>query len=388
MDIHGQCEPQFEAVQEEFARNFGERGDLGASCCVYVEGQRVVDIWGGVANRESGAAWERESITVMMSATKGAVALSAHMLLDRGDLDFDLPVAHYWPAFAQNGKERVTVRMLLTHQAGLPGIRERVPKGKIYDWDYVISTLEKQSTMWEPGTAIGYHPMTYGWLVGEVIRRVSGLRLGEFVREEIAKPLDLDFWIGLPESEFDRFAPLHPNPEDPLQEALEHDPDPNSNFRLAMENTGGHLRPGSWNCPDALRAELGGGGGVSNARSLARLYAPLSLDGSLDGVRLVRPESIVRLGTVEAAITHEQTMGMTCQYTLGLERIAVDGAFPEQAFGHFGWGGSLGYADPENHVAFGFVPNQMGTTPRAEALTGALYRSLGFEQRRFGLWMR
>src|SRR6185437_7874934 len=207
------CDPKFAEVREEFARNFTERGDVGASVCVMVEGQTVVDLWGGVADPATNAPWQDDTITVVMSMTKGATALCAHILADRGELDIDLPVAHYWPEFAQNGKEQIPVRMLLNHQTGLPGFHHPIPAGKPFDWEYMVAALAAERPFWEPGRQYGYHSVTFGWLVGEVVRRVSGRSLGTFFRDEVAGPLGLDFWIGLPESEERRAVRLLPRRE-------------------------------------------------------------------------------------------------------------------------------------------------------------------------------
>ena len=222
VDIQGMCDPKFAEVREEFARNFSERGDVGASVSVVVEGETVVDLWGGIADPATGVPWREDTITVVMSMTKGATALCAHILADRGELDIDAPVAHYWPEFGANGKETIPVRMLLNHQAGLPGFRFEIPRGKPYDWDYMTSALAAQRPFWQPGLLYGYHALTFGWLVGEVVRRVSGKSVGTFFRDEVAVPLGLDFWIGLPESEERRAVPLIPR----RQEEEDSAPDP------------------------------------------------------------------------------------------------------------------------------------------------------------------
>ena len=214
MEIQGVCDPKFAEVREEFERNFSERGDVGASVSVVVEGEKVVDLWGGTAVPETGAPWQEDTITVVMSMTKAATALCAHILADRGELDIDKPVAHYWPEFAANGKEHIPVRMLLNHQAGLPGFRHEIPAGKPYDWEYMTNAIAAEQPFWEPGRNYAYHSLTFGWLVGEVVHRVSGKSVGTFFRDEVATPLGLDFWIGLPESEEGRTAPLLPLPVD------------------------------------------------------------------------------------------------------------------------------------------------------------------------------
>ena len=196
MAIQGTCDAKFQEVRQEFERNFQERGEVGASVCVAVGGETVVDLWGGLANNRKDIPWTEETLSIVFSATKGATAICAHMLASRGELDLDAPVAKYWPEFAQSGKENIPVKMLLNHQAGLSAVRETLPQGAYADWDLVVNALAKEEPFWEPGTRNGYHAITYGWLVGEVVRRVSGKSLGTFFKEEIADPLGLDFWIG------------------------------------------------------------------------------------------------------------------------------------------------------------------------------------------------
>src|SRR5947208_475875 len=217
--IDGTCSPKFERVRVEFERNFAERGEVGASVCLTLDGETVVDLWGGVADPTSGRAWDRDTIGVLWSCTKGAVALCAHMLMARGDVTLDAPVASYWPEFAKNGKDAVTIRMLLAHQAGLAALREPIPDGGFCHWDDIVDRLAAQEPLWEPGSRHGYHALTFGHLVGEVVRRVTGRSIGAFFREEVAEPLDLDFWIGLPEEHEGRLAPTIA-PEMPAPGAL------------------------------------------------------------------------------------------------------------------------------------------------------------------------
>jgi CubicO group peptidase (beta-lactamase class C family) len=386
--IHGHCHPSFAEVAEEFERNFSERGDLGASVCVIVGGEEVVNLWGGVADPDRNTPWQEDTLTVVMSVTKGATALCAHILADRGLLDFDAPVADYWPEFAAHGKEAIPVRMLLNHQAGLPAVRTPLPEGKFCDWEYMVAALADEVPFWEPGTRIGYHAFTFGWLVGEVIRRVSGRSPGTFFREEVAGPLGLDFWIGLPASELHRVTPLRSNPASPLWEALASEPDSQSALRLAFENSGGHLSPGGWNTPVAYGAEICAAGGITNGRALARLYAPLSLGGTFEGMQLVSPETIQRMSTVQSAITTELTVGLSDAFTLGYMKTGRDSGLPDSIFGHSGFGGAMGFADPDAGVAFGYVMNQMNPTSRWEPLAEAAYRALGYRRGKFGLWMR
>jgi len=387
--IHGECDPAFQAVRDEFERNFTERGDLGASVCVIVEGETVVALWGGLADAETGRPWERDTLVSLMSVTKGATALCAHMLHDRGQLDFDAPVVAYWPEFGKHGKDRITVRMLLTHQAGLPAIRTPVPPGKFLDWEWVIAAIEDEQPFWEPGTAVGYHALTFGFMVGELIRRISGKSLGTFFRDEVAEPLGLDYWIGLPDSEYERLCPLILEPDNPMLQALEADPEPQSSFRLAFVNNGGILEADGFNTPAACQAEFGSTGGIGNARSIAGMYAPLSLDGSIDGVRLVSPESLYLMGRTDASVAIDATMNFPLgRFALGFDKDVTDLGLPMAAFGHSGWGGANGFADPSSRLAFGYAMNRMNYTDRWEPLARAAYRSLGYREGRYGVWLR
>src|SRR5947209_18272392 len=216
-EIAGYCDPRFKGVAEEFERNFRERGEVGASVCIKLAGETFVDLWGGGADPSSNKSWVEDTITHVWSCTKGATALCAHMLVSRGLLDLEAPVVRYWPEFGQAGKESIPVKMLLNHQSGLAAISEPIPPGGLYDWGYMVKALEKQEPFWEPGSMHGYHGFTFGWLVGEVVRRVSGKSLGTFFREEVAEPLGLDFWIGLPEELENRVALMIPAPPPGLE---------------------------------------------------------------------------------------------------------------------------------------------------------------------------
>ena len=391
MEIHGHVDPEFRAVRDEFERNFNERGDLGASVCVIVDGQTVADLWSGVADPTTGAPWRKDTLTLLMSTTKGATSLCVHMLIDRGELDLDAPVAAYWPEFATNGKGGVTVRMLLNHQAGLPTLRETLVEGQFLDWEYMVNSLANETPFWEPGTSIGYHGFTFGWLVGELIRRVTGKMPGIFFRDEVASPLGLDLWIGIPASELHRVAPLRPDPDDFLTAVLASGEELGPHFRAVFANTGGYTMPNAWNTASYYQAELPASGGIGNGRSVAQLYAPLALGGSYNGVRLVSPEAIVRMQAIQSAIGSDQIFGMSSRFTLGFANFGGERGLPVTAFGHVGWGGSAGFADPGAGLAIGFVPNQMRDSERYpemarfEALTDAAYRALGYRRGKSGI---
>ncbi len=392
MQISGSCNPEFQSVFGEFERNFSERGDVGASVCVIVNGETVVDLWAGTADPRRELPWHEHSITVVMSATKAATSLCAHILADRGELDFDAPVANYWPEFAGNGKENIPVSMLLNHQAGVPALRKQIPEGGFFDWDYMTTALASERPFWEPGTAYGYHAFTFGYLVGEVVRRVDGRSLGTFFREEVAEPLDLDFWIGLPGSEMDRVAPLIPDPDsDPVYVALRDDPDGESLFNLVFGNTGGYTDPGGWNGEAAYTAEIPAAGGITNARSLAKLYVPLSMHGMHCDSQVVSPETVARMGVVQSSLTADAVVGAPYPTTPGYRNEGRAFGLPGSIIGHSGWGGHMGFADPGANLAFGYVMNrmnQLNTGDRWPNLAKAAYQALGYQEGKYGLWMR
>lgn len=405
--IQGECTERFAEVRLELQRSFAERGEVGASVCVTVDGETVVDLWGGVADPATGRPWERDTVGVVWSCTKGATALCAHVLASRGRLDLDAPVAELWPEFAKGGKERVTARMLLAHQAGVPAFRAPIPDDGYRDWELIVDRLAAEEPHWEPGTRHGYHALTFGHLVGEVVRRVDGRSVGAYFRDEIAQPLGLDFWIGLPSDHVARVAPTiaaAPGPEDVLpsffRAALT---DPTSEAGMVLMHSGSVFAPGWIDTAETLAAELPAFGGVTNARGLAGMYRALALGGSVDGVRLVDTEQLAQMGAVASATSVDATMLVPTRWSLGYvkstdnrhrERGDDDGVIlSEDAFGHVGMGGSLGFCDPVARVSFGYTMNRQGLAvgldARAQALVDATYRALGYTApQRGGSWYR
>ncbi|PTN46741.1 EstA family serine hydrolase, partial [Achromobacter xylosoxidans] len=228
--IHGYCDPAFEPVRAAFARNFQDGGELGASVAIEVDGYPVVDLWSGWTDTDRSQPWQRDTVCIVFSNTKPATALCAHMLAEAGELDLDAPVARYWPEYAAAGKAATTPRMLLNHTAGLPALREPLPADAAFDWEGMTRRLAGAAPFWAPGERVAYHGLTYGWLVGELVRRLGGCMPGEFFRRHIAQPLDLDFWIGLPETEEARVAPIVPPPAQqapfsPFEQSLKDEPE-------------------------------------------------------------------------------------------------------------------------------------------------------------------
>jgi CubicO group peptidase (beta-lactamase class C family) len=389
--IYGRVEPGFDEVRTEFGRNFTERGDVGASLAVYVDGRPVVDLWGGVADPVSGTAWTEDTVALFYSATKGVAATVVNRLAERGELALDAPVAQYWPEFGANGKDRVTVAQLVSHQAGLPVPVEPLTREELIAGGPVVEALARQEPVWKPGTAHGYHGLTFGWLVGELVRRVTGRSLGTLVAEDIAGPLGLRLWIGLPESELGSVAPLIngvPDPSaldaitDPATKALALEfaaavTDPSSLLARTFTTNGALPTPdaATWNAPEIYAAEQPAANGIGNARALARLYA--ACVGEVDGVRLLSERALdtARVEQVrgpDAVTIGESRFGVG--YQLSTPAAPLLG---ESSFGHAGAGGALGFGDVTAKVGFGYVQNQLGASLIGEARTAALLDALG-----------
>jgi CubicO group peptidase (beta-lactamase class C family) len=407
MSVAGIHSTRFAEVREELERNFAERGEIGASVCVTVDGETVVDLWGGDA--EPGRVWNADTIGNVWSATKGATALCAHVLAVRGQLDVNAPVATYWPEFAKNGKDGILVRHLLNHQAGLPAVREPLPPGCFYDWQLMVDALAGEEPFWRPGTRNGYHGLTFGFLVGEVVRRVSGRSLGTFFREEVAGPLGLDFWIGLPADHEGRVAPTvpapPPGPGDPVPSLyVAAFTDPTSIQALMLANSGGYMTvPGESDSRAAHAAEIGAVGGMTNARGLAGMYRALALGGAVDGVRLVDRAQLVQMSSVCSASSVDAVLLVPSRWSLGYPKTVDNRYLPagdregmllsEDAIGHPGMGGSIGFADPVARMSFGYTMNQqgsgLGVNERGQSLVDAVYRALGYQRvGDGGVWYR
>jgi len=407
--LAGSCDPRFENVAVEFEKNFTERDELGASVCVMINGETVVDLWGGTAREDTGEAWNDDTLSIVWSSTKGAVSFCVHLLASRGEIDIDAPVAQYWPEYAQNGKADTTVKMMLNHQSGICAVSEPLPTGAFADWDVMVAAIEKQAPFFEPGTTHGYEALTYGWLLGEVIRRVTGKSLGAFFREAIGDPLGLDFWIGLPAADEARTARMIlPVPDlDNLSPFMSAMMDTSSVQALALGNSGGYMdlnAEGARNFDTRLAhaAEIGAAGGLTNGRGLAGMYAPLACGGSLNGVEFVDADTLARMAAVSSASSRDFTLLAPMRFSLGYfksmdnrraPRGTQDSMFlPEPAFGHPGYGGSIGFADPESGMSFGYTMNRMGEgvllNPRGQSLIDAAYQALGYRSRESGFWLK
>jgi CubicO group peptidase (beta-lactamase class C family) len=357
-DIHGFAKPGFEKVRDTFAANFDSGADIGASYCVTHNGETVVDLWGGYADAAKTKPWVKDTIVNVYSTTKTMTALTALMLADRGLIDFKAPVAKYWPEFAANGKADVTVAQLMSHSAGLSGWKEKITKADLYDWDKATSLLAAQAPFWEPGTAPGYHALTQGYLVGEVIRRVTGKSVGTVFREQIAEPLHADFWIGLPASEDARVAELIPPPPG---EAAEDSPNQSEIQKNMATNPGIHIaetKTRAWR-----GAEIPAAGGTGNARAVAEIHAILANDGVAQGKRFLSKEGVRRALEPQIEGT-DLVMGVPARFGLGfgLPGGLVPLPNPNSIFWG-GYGGSIAIIDMDARSSFSYVMNKMrGTT--------------------------
>lgn len=372
-EIRGSVEAGYEPVREAFERNFVENGDIGAGFCLYVDGAKVVDLTGGVRDTD-GTAYDDTTLQLVFSSTKGVTATCAHLLAQRGELDLDAPVADYWPEFSAAGKADIPVRWLLSHQAGLVDVDRAMTVEEALDWTTICDALADSPPLWEPGTGYGYHAVTYGWLVGEVVRRVAGVDFGEFVRREISEPLGLDLWVGLPDGEQHRVSPLINSgmpglpAAEPAGDADSQTDAPSLVGMLDMLLGEGNLlgraltAPGGafaddqvWNEARVRSAQIPAANGVTNAASLARMYA--ALVSEVDGVRLLDADTLER--AIAPQVSGPSTVPLLdIPFALGfMTHSPLSPLLDGRSFGHYGAGGSLGFADPDRRVAGAYVMN-------------------------------
>ena len=397
--IEGHYDTRFAAVAEAFFDNFSVRDEVGASLALTLEGRTVLDLWGGRKGRD-GAAWERDTVCTVFSSTKGAMALCAHMLADSGQLDLDAPISDYWPEFAVNGKQDARVGMTLDHSVGVPHVREPVAAGGFYDYGAMVKRVAAEPAFWAPGSRIGYHAITMAWTVGELVHRAAGRRLGRFFQDQVAGPLGLEFWIGLPAELEAKVASMLPAvPDQPwlasrfVQAALG---TPGTPTQLFMRD----FLLIDANSPTCHAAEIGSANGIANGRALAGMYAPLANGGSVNGTRLVGPDTVARMARTSMASHDDATLLARMRFTEGYMKAIDNRRVPgtvntslliaDSAFGHVGAGGSLGFADPECRMSFGYAMNRMGTglllNDRGQALVDAVYGALGYRSNASGAW--
>lgn len=387
--VEGHVSRGFEAVREVFAENFARRRELGGACCAYHRGEKVVDLWGGIRNKETGEPWEQDTMVLVYSATKGLSAMTLALAHSRGWIDYDERVSTYWPEFAQKGKERVTVRQLLAHQAGLFAFDEPVDRAIVADLDHLAVVLARQTPAWEPGTRQGYHAITLGFYEGELMRRVDPRHrsLGQFFQDEIATPLGLDVYIRLPESiPNSRLATLTPpGPIEmllgfPIRVTLDSMNHHSNIYRALMVNPGSAL-PHDDAHVYARNLEVPSGGGVTTARGMARAYSVFATDGRDLGLT---PETLHALAAPAIPPTHgfhDECMTGDVEFSLGFMKSCPTWSFGTPgSYGAPGAGGSLGFADPVAGVGYAYVTSQMGTQLTGDrrdiALREALYGAI------------
>ena len=365
--VHGACAPGFERARDAFAEALASGTEVGAALAAYVDKRPVLDLWGGWADAARTRPWQRDTIVNLYSVGKAVTAVCALRLVDAGLLDLDAPIARHWPEFAQAGKTTMPVRFLLTHQAGMPAIARPLPDNAVLEWEVMTDALAAQEPWWPPGKRHGYHVNMQGFMLGEVVRRVTGKTLGAYLRDEIAVPAGIDFRFGFGPELDARCADLLPPPPSAEGEALRSllSVDPRTLTGLALMRVHAYRNPrtvsgtGIINTREWRAAEVPSTNGHGNARAVARLYSALAGDGTVDGVRILSPEIIAK--AIEEQVYGEDLMlqrptrfGLGFQLTQPERRLGPN----PRAFGHFGAGGSLGFADPDTRVAFGYVMNQ------------------------------
>jgi CubicO group peptidase (beta-lactamase class C family) len=379
--VHGLCDERFIEVRKSFQRAFDSNQEIGAAVSFVLDGKCVVDLWGGHYDDARTREWERDTLVNVYSTTKGMAALCAVHLIDRGILDIDAKVATYWPEFAAAGKQDITVRLLLSHQAGLAGIREPMPQGALYDWNRICTALAAQEPWWTPGDGYGYHVFTFGFLVGELVRRVTGMTLGTYFRNHIAEPLGADFHIGLAAEHDARTSDIYgvsignrPAAAGSMSSMAPPTSGPFAELARAMQDPVTLQYSALLNPPQARdavntrewrAAEIPAVNGHGTARAIARIYGALARGGEIDGIRLLNPK------TIELAITEEVAGpdrvfcgGVSTRYGWGFRLSQNSDRYSrlspnDRAFGHTGAGGSLGMADPDAGIGFGFTMNLM-----------------------------
>ncbi len=368
--VEGTVAPGFEAVKAAFAKNLADGLEVGAGVAAYRDGECVVDLWGGYADEAKSRPWQEDTIVNVFSSTKGPMAIAIAMLVDRGQLAYDDPVATHWPEFGAAGKDKITVAQLMSHQGGVCGLREAITVDKYEDWDFMCERLAAMEPFWTPGDGSGYHAITYGFLSGELLRRIDGRTPGRFIAEEIAGPLNADFQVGLPESEDSRIAPMiKPKTRVPLTGDA-----PSDHVIAALANP--VMRPEDANTRGWRGAEIPAANGHGTAKSLARIYNAMSLGGA----PLLGSDALDQ-ATAEQCFGTDRNLGLETSWGCGFIRNTGGVYGPtDGTFGHSGWGGSMGFADRKNRLSVGYVMNQMDVNlrgdPRSAGLIAAVYSSL------------
>jgi len=373
--INGFCDDQFERVKNAFIRNFKSGLEVGASFAATINGKFVIDMWAGHADATQKRPWEEDTIVNVYSTTKVMTVLCTLMLVDRGLLDLDAPVAKYWPEFAQSGKEKLPVRYLFSHMSGLSGFEEKIPPEALYDWDRIINLLATQKPWWKPGTKSGYHALTHGYLLGELIRRITGKTVGTFFREEVANPLNADFHIGLPEELDSRVGELIPPEMPDLEKIAEQF---NFDASMAIKTLSNPALDAEYSKTRAWRgAEIPAANGHGNARSVARITSALACGGKVDNVRLLSLETIEK-SIEEQSYGPDLVLILPIRFGLGWGLTSKEmpiGPNP-RTFYWGGWGGSLAVVDLDAKLSFSYVMNKMTSELTGDIRTIRLVRAL------------
>ena len=372
--IYGTCTARFGAVKDAFVANFVDSGEVGARVAVLRDGESVVDLWGGYRTEQRDVEWDDRTLVCCMSVSKGVTALAAHLLADRGLLDYEAPVAKYWPQFAQSGKDKITVRQALSHQASLAIIDSAEP-GDALDWERFTAKIAAQRPNWPPGTNEAYHSLTYGYIVGEIVRRIDGRRIEKFIAEEIARPLEADFIIGCTDADLERVALQIPNPANELV----------AGGGLLNEKTrpvfaAGPKDPRFMGSPEFLKAVIPSASGVSNGLGVARMFAPFAMKGEYRGRRFLKPATI-RAAAEEQWHHADSIFGNDFRVTMGfLLNTPFNNWGREGNVGTAGAGGYAVFADPDHRVSFGYTPNRFtsgqGLGREPKRIIDALYRCI------------
>ncbi len=394
--IHGQVAPGFEPVAAEFRKNFIKRGDTGAACTVYHQGTKVVDLWGGYRDRKTRAPWDEDTLEIVFSTTKGVAAIALAMLNSRGSLDYEERVASYWPEFAENGKEKVTVRQLISHQAGLAALDEPLDWAALADLDRMSQILARQRPDWEPGTRYGYHAVTLGFYENELVRRTDREHrsIGRFFAEEVAAPLGIEFYIGLPaEVPMSRIGTLEvdSNKLSYLVHTVKENP---KTLRMVLGMMNPHSLTGrvlgsplmnmgaDFGNPAYRGVEFPAQGGIGQARAIARAYSAMAMGGEELGITPATMAALKAPAVPPRRGELDLVLGQELKHSLGFGKPCANLRFgtSDSAFGWPGYGGSFGFADPDAQVGFGYVMSRMGYSftgdARTTAVANAVYRSL------------
>jgi len=374
INVQGYVAPGFEKVKQAFKANW-EGYEVGAGYAVVRNGQWVVDIWGGYLDIEGTVPWEKDTLVNVYSTTKGMGALAAAILADEGLLDYHNRVVSYWPEFGAEGKSEVTVEQLLSHQAGLCGVSEKLSIEDLYNWDKMVGLLARQKPHWKPGTASGYHAVTWGYLAGELVKRINGKTLGTYFNEKVAGPLGADFFIGLPDSEMHRVGDMiGPNRGRVPQKKIDSPAQMPPLYPISLLNP--NIRP----YKDASsypwrKAEIAAANGQANARGIARIYGALANGGQMDGIRIISKKGI-ETAVQEQIRGIDLVTGRYMRFARGFSLNSEESYGPnDSSFGHAGAGGSVGFADPENNIGVGYAMNQMQINQDDESRAGLLIKA-------------